>query len=161
MSMIPWKKKGNGISRDSEANTVSRFRSEMQGLFDRFFDEPWSAFDRAFSSFGAWAPSLDVIDGEKEVTVKAELPGVDPKEVEISVLGQTLTLSGEKKSEREEKGKGFYRSECEYGSFRRQVQLPEGVDPDKVKAEYANGVLTVKLEKSRTATPKRIPVSTK
>ena len=161
MSIIPWKKKGNGISQDTRPNALNRFRSEMESLFDRFFEEPWTAFDRTFSSSGAWAPSLDVTDGEKEVIVKAELPGVDPKDVEISVLGHTLTLSGEKKNEREEKGQGFYRSECEYGSFRRQIQLPEGVDPDKVKAEYASGILTIKLEKSRAATPRRITVATK
>jgi HSP20 family protein len=135
--------------------------SEWGRLLDRFFEEPWSLWDRSLAASGGWVPSLDVVDGEKEIAVTVELPGVDPKDFEISVLGQTLVVTGQKKSEKEEKGKTFYRSERSYGSFRREIGLPEGTDPEKVNAEYANGVLTIRIEKQKAATPKRIAVATK
>jgi HSP20 family protein len=134
----------------------------MNRLMDRFFENPWSLFDQdSFPSVSGWAPSFDVTDGEKDVTVRAEIPGVDPKDVEVTVSGNLLTISGEKKDSREEKGKNVWRSECSYGSFRRSVELPEGVDADKVTAEHANGIITVRVAKSKAASAKRIPVSAK
>jgi HSP20 family protein len=166
MKLVPFKKKGGrngGIVRGGDGvSAVSRFRAELDRLFERFFRDPWSVFDETSltSSFG-WSPALDVIDGEKEVTVRAEIPGVDPKDVEVTVSGNLLTLAGEKKNVSEEKGKNWYRSECSYGSFRRTITLPEGVDSEKVQAEYSNGVLTVRVAKSRTAVPRKIAVTAK
>ena len=156
MKLIPWKKQDNSAIRGGEGSSaLGLFRSEMNRLMDRFFADPWSMFDEdAF-------PSFDIVDGEKEVTVRAEIPGVDPKDVEVTVSGTLLTISGEKKDSREEKGKQFRRSECSYGSFRRSVELPHGVDADQVTAEHANGILTVKVGKSKAAAGKRIPVSAK
>jgi HSP20 family protein len=156
MKLTPWKKKENVVVRGGEGpSSLGLFRTEMNRLMDRFFADPWSMFDEdAF-------PSFDIVDGENEVTVRAEIPGVDPKDVEVTVSGNLLTISGEKKDSREEKGKQFWRSECSYGSFRRSVELPDGVDADKVTAEHANGILTVKVGKSKTAPGKRIPVSAK
>ena len=162
MSLIPWKKKENALQKNSDgANRVEPFGSEWGRILDRFFEEPGSVWDRAFAPNEGWAPSLDVVDKEREISVSVELPGVDPKDFEISILGQTLVVTGQKKSEKEEKGKTFYRSERSYGSFRREIGLPEGVDPEKVNAEYANGVLTIRIEKQKAATPKRIAVATK
>ena len=163
MKLMPWKKQDNAVVRGGEGpSSLGFFRSEMNRLMDRFFADPWSMFDDdAFPSFSGWAPSFDVVDGEKEVTVRAEIPGVDPKDVEVTVSGTLLTISGEKKDAREEKGKHVWRSECSYGSFRRSVALPEGVDADHVTAEHANGILTVKVAKSKSAASKRIPVSAK
>ena len=161
MKLMPWRKKNNAVVRGGEGSSaLGLFRSEMNRLMDRFFDNPWSLFDEdSFPSVTGWAPSFDVVDGEKEVTVRAEIPGVDPKDVEVTVSGNMLTVSGEKKESREGKDKHVWRSECSYGSFRRSVALPEGVDADKVTAEHANGILTVKVAKSKTAAAKRIPVS--
>ena len=163
MKLMPWKKKDNAVARGGEgASAQGLFRSEMNRLVDLFFTNPWTVFDGdPFLSASGWAPSFDVIDGEKEVTVRAEVPGVDPKEVQVTVSGNVLTISGEKKESHEEKGSQVYRSECSYGSFRRSVELPEGVDADKVSAEHANGILTVRLGKSKAAAAKRIPVSAK
>jgi HSP20 family protein len=163
MKLIPWKKKDGAMVREGEGpSSLGLFRSEMNRLMDRFFENPWSLFDEdSFPSVSGWAPSFDIVDGEKEVTVRAEIPGVDPKDVEVTVSGNLLTISGEKKDSHEEKGKQVWRSECSYGSFRRSVQLPEGVDADRVTAEHANGILTVKVAKSKAAEAKRIQVSTK
>jgi HSP20 family protein len=163
MKLMPWKKKENAVVRGGEGpSSLGLFRTEMNRLMDRFFADPWSMFDDdAFPSFSGWSPSFDVVDGEKDVTVRAEIPGVDPKDVEVTVSGTLLTISGEKKDAREEKGKQVWRSECSYGSFRRSIALPEGVDAEKVSAEHANGILTVKVAKSKAAEAKRIQVSTK
>jgi len=163
MQLMPWKKKDNAMVRQGEGpSSLDLFRSEMNRLMDRFFEKPWSFFDAdSLPSVSGWAPSFDVSDGEKEVTVRAEIPGVDPKDVEVTVSGNLLNISGEKKDSRQEKGKNVWRSECSYGSFRRSVELPEGVDADKVTAEHANGILTVKVAKSKAAAARRISVSAK
>lgn len=161
MKLTRWKKADSDVGSSSWPQSLRRFRSEIDGLFDRFFDDPIKAFDRAMSSFHGWAPSVDVLDGEKEVTIRAEVAGVDPKDVEITVSGRTLFLAGEKKSESEEKRRGQYRSECSYGAFRRAIELPEGVDPDRITAESVNGVLTVRVPKSKPTPVKRISVSSK
>ena len=89
------------------------------------------------------------------------LPGIDPKELDVTVTGNQLVLSGEKKESSEHDEKDFYRSETRYGSFRRTVPLPEGVDTENVDAQYANGVLTLRLKKIAPAAAKRIEVKTK
>ena len=163
MKLMPWKKKDHALVRGGEGSSaLGLFRSEMDRLMDRFFSDPWSMFDHdVLRSDTGWAPSFEVVDGDKEVTVRAEIPGVDPKDVEITVLGNVLTVSGEKKESREEKGKNVWRSECSFGSFRRSVELPAGVDAQKVSADHKNGILTVRVGKSESAAPKRIPVSAK
>jgi HSP20 family protein len=163
MNLMPRKKKENAVVRGGEGSSaLGLFRSEMNRLMDRFFENPWNLLDEDLLPSGSgWAPSFDVTDGEKEVTVRAEIPGVDPKDVEVTVSGSMLTVSGEKKDVREEKGKHVWRSECSYGSFCRSVQLPDGVDPEKVTAEHANGILTVKVAKSKASAAKRISVSAK
>jgi HSP20 family protein len=163
MKLTPFKKKEAAAHRGGEGSSnLGLFRSEVNRLMDRFFEDPWTLFDRdAIPSAAGWAPAFDVVDGEKEITVRAELPGVDPKDVEVTVSGNVLTVSGEKKETREEKGKHVYRSECSYGSFRRSVELPQGAQADQVSAEHANGILTVRVGKSPAAAAKRIPVAAK
>jgi len=163
MKLMPWKKKDHAVVRGSEgASALGLLRSEMNRVMDRFFANPWGLFDEdPFLSASGWAPSFDVIDGEKEVTVRAEVPGVDPKEVQVTVSGNVLTISGENNESHEEKGKHLFRSECSYGSFCRSVELPEGVDAEKVTAEHANGILTVRVGKSKAAAARRISVSMK
>ena len=164
MKLIPWKnKRGSTGSGNGESNlpSLGSLRRGMDQIFSRFLENPWGGLDLPFAPSSGWIPSVDVVDGAKEVTVRAEIPGVDPKDIDVSVAGGTLTIAGEKKSEHEERGKDFYRSERAFGSFRRSVVLPEGVDADKVSAEHANGVLTVRLPKSQSAIPKRIAINRK
>ncbi len=163
-NLIPWRHKMSEAERDngSTENPLARFHTEIDRLFDRFFSEPFSG-TRWMPEGSLWAttfsPSLDLSETENEITVRAEVPGVDPKELDISVSGDVLTISGEKREQTEERAEGYYHSERRFGSFRRSVALPASVNRDKIAAEYDRGVLTVKLPKSEKAAGRRIPVS--
>ncbi len=160
MNLIPWKSKsGHGdINQLPADSNITRFRHEFDRMFDRFFEEPFGLIAEPFASFGKWAPSLDVVESDEEFTIKAELPGLDPKELDISISGNVLTLSGEKRESTEQKSDSYYHSECRFGTFRRAVQLPSYVDTEKVSAQHNNGVLTIRLAKQSSVSPKRIPV---
>jgi HSP20 family protein len=160
MSLIPWKGKNKENGGTQTLAPLGEFRSEMNRLFDSFFREPFGPTSESLGSLSAWAPSLDVAETDDEVTVRAEIPGVDPKDIDISVEGNRLAISGEKKETSEKKEQAFYQRETYYGRFSRQVELPQGVDPEKVDAEYKGGVLTVRLKKVPGAAAKKIPVKT-
>lgn len=137
------------------------FRGEMDRLFDRFsgrFGMPSlrRMFDmepalREESTFGFAAPVVDIAEDETAYRISAELPGLEAKDVEISISGDTLVLRGEKREEKEQKDKNYYMSERAYGSFRRSFTLPDGVDRDKIAADLAKGVLTITLPKTKEA----------
>lgn len=148
-NLIPWR-----MSKEEAAWPVGRFQDTFDRLFEGFFGPPENG-----SSL--WVPPMDVVESEKDYCVRVELPGIDPKDVEISVEGNVLTLKGEKKQVHEEKGQGSTRSECVYGSFQRSLTLPEGVDADQVKAEGDHGVLEIRIPKPAAIAPRRIPVSKK
>ncbi len=143
--LVPWSKKGS-IAKREEFDPFTFFREEMNRLFDSFFRgfelEP---LEKRFSTF---SPSIDISETEKEIVVSAELPGMDEKDIEVSLTKDTLTIKGEKKEEKEEKGKSYYRMERAFGSFSRTIPLPSDIDTDKVVAEYKKGVLTIKLPKT-------------
>jgi HSP20 family protein len=105
-----------------------------------------------------WAPAVDISEDEKEFIIKAELPGLKREEVKVTVEDGVLSISGERKTEKEEKNKKFHRVERSYGSFLRSFTLPEGADASKVNAEFAEGVLNVHLAKTPKAQPKTIEV---
>lgn len=157
--ITPWrtKKKENGTEL-APTRALTQFRTEVDRLFERFFRDPWALLDEPLPALGTWVPSLDIADSEKEIVVRAEVPGVDPKDLNITVSGNVLTIAGEKKHSREEQSENYYHVERSFGSFRRTIQLPTDVDPDSVTAEHANGVVTIRLKKARTAAPKRVPV---
>jgi len=144
-SMMPWSSRGE----------MTRFRREMDRLFDRFF-EGWPF--RASGEEGEWTPSVDVSEGAKEVIVRAEIPGIDPKAIDISIEGNILTLGGERKMEHEEKGEDFLRIERSYGAFSRSIRLAAEVDAAKAKASYKDGVLKVDLPKTKESEVKTIQV---
>lgn len=148
-------------TRASVPDVWQAFRSEMDRFFDRFgggmgfpalrrmFDvEPAWRFE---SSFGIATPAVDVTEDDKAYRITAELPGMTEKDIDITISGDMLVLKGEKKQEREEKEKNRYLSERSYGMFQRAFQLPDGVDRDKIAAEFSNGVLTLTLPKSAEA----------
>jgi HSP20 family protein len=159
MSLIPWKNKSTG-QQENRLSPLVDFRSEMNRLFDSFLREPFGSLSDTVTSWGRWAPTLDVTENENAVMVRAEIPGVDPKEIDITVTGDRLTISGEKKETLEDKDREVYHRETRYGSFSRTVQLPAGVDAEKVSADYANGVLTVTLQKTPAARAKKISIKT-
>jgi HSP20 family protein len=119
----------------------------MDKLVENFF----GGFD--FRSFGrrsvTFMPQVDVADADKEIKVSVELPGLDGKDVEVSLTKETLTIKGEKREEKEEKGKDYYRSERSFGSFTRTIPLPFEIDAEKAEASFKKGVLTVSLPKTK------------
>lgn len=134
---------------------VSRLRREMDRLWDEFFGPS----RRAFRPLEAeWAPLADVSETADKVVVKAEVPGIDANDIDISLSGDVLTIKGEKKSEREEKKENYHLVERSYGSFSRTLRLPAAVDADKVEAEYKQGVLTISCPKKEEAKPKAIEI---
>lgn len=130
-------------------------QEEINRIFDNFF----SRFPQKVEvGRGAWSPSVDISETEDEVVVTAELPGMSKEDIKISLQDNVLYLKGEKKQEKESKGKNFHRIERRYGSFQRAFSLPVAVITDKIKANYRNGVLTIRLPKAEEAKPKEIPV---
>jgi HSP20 family protein len=137
------------------------FRGEMDRLFERLnrgfgFPEMRRMFDvepvwRQEGAFDLAAPAIDVTETDTAYTITAELPGISEKEVEVSITGDVLILSGEKRREREEREKNRYLSERSYGAFQRVLGIPDGVDRDAIAAEFSRGVLTVTLPKSKEA----------
>ena len=136
------------------------FRSEMDRLFDRFaegfgFPSLGRMFDlelpRGEGWFGFAVAPVEISEDDKAYMITAELPGLDAKDVEVTITGDTLVLKGEKRQEKEEKGKNTYMSERSYGEFRRSFLLPDGVDRDKLAADFSKGVLTITLPKSAGA----------
>ncbi len=105
-----------------------------------------------------WAPAVDILETENELILKADVPGVDLKDIDIQLENGTLTLRGERKSERTENNKGFHRLERSYGSFARYFTVPDTVDAEHVRADFHNGVLSVTLPKKEIAKPKTIKV---
>jgi HSP20 family protein len=130
----------------------------LQSPFYRDIDNFWRR-DPAFPV----TPAVDVAEKESAFELTAELPGLDAKNIELSLADDVLTIKGEKNEEKEEKTKDRYVSERHYGSFRRSLQLPSSVDPSKIEAAYKSGVLTVTLPKSTEAKKKQtvIPITTK
>lgn len=105
-----------------------------------------------------WAPLVDITEDDKEYLIKAELPEVKKEDVKVTVENGVLTITGERKFEKEEKGRKYHRIERAYGSFARSFTLPDDADPDKVNAEFNHGVLKVHLAKSEAAKPRQIEV---
>ncbi len=159
MSFIHWRNKSEG--RPGEMSPLFALRSEVDRLFDSYLREPLSSLDLSLWRSGKWSPAVDVAENDKELTVRAELPGIDPKDLDVSVSGNQLVLRGEKKDTSEIEEKGFHQCETRYGSFHRTIPLPEGVDTENIDAQYAHGVLTLRLAKTAPTAAKRVEVKVK
>jgi len=134
---------------------LERMRREMDRLWDSFFEERPR---RKAEEIGEWFPSLDVSETKNDLVVKAELPGMDPKDIDISLGEGVLTIKGEKKQEKEEREENYHLIERSYGSFTRSVRLPREVQSEKISASFKNGVLKVTLPKSEEAKKKEIKI---
>lgn len=131
---------------------------ELQTRMNRLFnDTPAVRTDEPFF-FADWAPAVDIQETEKEYTVKADLPEVKKEDVKVELQEGVLTIEGERKQEKEEKGKKFHRIERQYGQFVRRFALPAAVESAQVAAEFKDGVLKVRLPKSTTAKPKSVEI---
>jgi HSP20 family protein len=134
---------------------LSRLRREVDRMWEDFFGprgwglRPWE---------GEWAPAIDISETADQVVVKAEIPGVDPKEINLTLAGDVLTIKGEKKSEREETKENYHLVERSYGSFTRSLTLPAAVDMDRIDAKYEKGVLTITCPKKEEVKPKAITI---
>jgi HSP20 family protein len=128
----------------------------MADLFEHFFG-PWER-ERSVWGTEGWTPALESRVENGNLIVKADLPGIDPKEVSISVLGNQLTIEGERKREEKKEEKDYFYQEMSYGKFSRTIPLPEGVEADKVKASYKNGVLEITLPAPQQLASKKVQI---
>jgi HSP20 family protein len=147
-NLVPSGKKGIPVKREEE-NPFALLRREMDSLFDNFFRgfdiEPFE------SRIGSFSPKVDVTENDKEIKISAELPGMDEKDIDVSLQNDMLTIKGEKHEEKEDKGKDYYRMERSYGSFSRTIPLPVEVETEKVEAKFRKGVLSITLPKTAKA----------
>ncbi len=160
MALIPWRNKGESREMTRSEHGLPRLRDEMERLFDRFFSDYWGDGGSLMES-AVMGARMELSETQDAIRAKVELPGVDPKDVEVSMEGNVLTVRGEKKEEHEEKKRNYHFSECRYGSFHRSVQLPDSADPEKVDATFKNGVLTINVAKRPEAKARQIDVKTK
>jgi HSP20 family protein len=133
---------------------LDSLQTDMNRLFDRFFGAtpPNGTAERR------WIPAMDLVETGDSLVLRADLPGVNEDDVEIEVKDGVLTISGERKSEHEEVGEGFHRVERSFGRFSRALNLPDGVDANKVEAKFDNGVLEVRIPKPEETQPTRVQI---
>jgi HSP20 family protein len=132
-------------------------REGINRMFNEFYPTTGAGEAEAFPAWG-WHPAVDIYDEEDKVVIQAELPGIDKKDISVDVKGRMLTLKGERKSEKEVKEENYYRRERSFGKFERAFTLPGDVDPNKVKADFKEGVLKIEIPKSEEQKPKCIEV---
>lgn len=147
-----------GLTKRNETklNPFEAFERDVKRIFDDFFAlEPVDLFD------SAWLPTVDVEEDEKAIHVRAEVPGIDEKDLNVTLEDNVLTISGEKKEERKEENKRYVLAERRFGSFKRSITLPDEVKADSAKAAFKNGVLTIDFEKKEVSQPKRITINVK
>lgn len=154
--LIPWGRERKEVARQQGENDSPLL--SLQRDINRVFDDFWSRFGGSAAGsnglLSATGPRTDVSETASAVEVSVELPGMDEKDVDVSLSDEVLTIRGEKKAEREEKKKGYYLAERSYGSFYRSIPLPSGVDPEKAEAQFKQGVLRVTLPKTPEAQAK-------
>ena len=137
-----------------------RDMSALPHGINRFFDDPVfsTLWPEDESRAGGWKPIVDIYDNDDKIVLKAELPGVDKKDIDIALKDRVLTLKGERSYENEVKEDRYYRKERAFGHFRRSFSLPENVDPGKIKAEFKDGILKVEIPKPAEQKPKKITI---
>ncbi|OFX33621.1 MAG: hypothetical protein A2Z07_04415 [Armatimonadetes bacterium RBG_16_67_12] len=129
----------------------------MRESMDRLFEDFFSRRPRTAGPL-VWQPAVEVFETDNEIVVKAELPGIDPKSVSVTVTGDGLGIKGEAKVEHEEKARNYYRRELRYGSFQRTIPLPTEVKSEDTKASFKHGILEVKVPKAERVKPKAVKV---
>lgn len=147
---------GWGLMRGGPWRELSRMEREMEELMSRFFREwplPWRAGEAR-----GWVPPVDMMDRKDEVILRADIPGLDQKDIEVNVEEGILTIRGERKEEKEVKEEDYCCCERWTGAFSRSLSLPPGVDPEQIKATFKNGVLEVHLPKTKEARGKKIEI---
>lgn len=157
---IPKRKKKGAISRKREGeNPFDALHREMNDLFEDFLGDVeesgrWPAL-RGFEDVAVLSPGFEVSETDDAVEIKAELPGMDEKDIDVTLDDNVLTIKGEKREEQEDKKKHYHVSEVHYGSFHRAIPVPEGIDRDRVKATFKKGTLKLSLPKTEQAKSQR------
>jgi HSP20 family protein len=141
-----------------EINTI---QSEMNRLFNTLFESPGQSGNGTTggSSLRRWIPAMDLVETDDDFVLRADLPGLSEQDVNIELEDNVLTISGERKAEHEERKEGYYRVERSSGTFSRSLTLPEGVDPDAVRASFDRGVLEVRVPKPEAKKPRKVAIS--
>ena len=140
--------------------TPSREMATMHNYINRFFDDSFLSgeFDGDGLKLAHWHPMVDVYDREGEIVIKAELPGMEKKDIAIDIKDGVLTLKGERSYDNEANDNKYYRRERVFGKFERSFNLPDGLDTDKIKADYKDGLLRVEIPKPEEKKPKKITI---
>lgn len=144
-SLMPWR----------ESHVIEEARKEFDDMVRRLFSPSEGEGNGRMMT---WTPHVDMSETDKNIVIKADIPGVDPKDIDITVEDGVLTIKGEKKEEREEKKQNFHRTERFIGQFFRQISLPSGVDENNVTASTAKGVITITIHKKPGSHPKKIAI---
>jgi HSP20 family protein len=159
-ALVPRRRRERKVPvRREEEHPLALWQRDMDSMFDEFFRgfglAPFGSFDLRPDEF---SPRVDVVDSETELKITAELPGMDAEDVAVSLTSDSLTISGEKREETEDRGKDYYRVERSYGSFRRSIPLPCAIDADNANAAFEKGVLRITLPKTRAEECRTIEV---
>src|SRR5947209_13658496 len=136
----------------AELNTL---QNEMNRLFNTFFDQPTG---RGGVAGRRWIPAMDLVETDDHYVLRADLPGLTEQDVNVELLDNVLTISGERKAEHETRQEGYYRLERGYGGFSRSLTLPQGVDPDGVQAHFDRGVLEIMVAKPEQKKPRQVEI---
>jgi HSP20 family protein len=137
---------------------VASLLERLDRLFDdSLFPIDWNKDDAAMGAI--WSPAVDMFEKNDHLVIKAELPGIEKKDIRLDVKDGVLTLAGERKHEKESQDGNFYRREMSYGKFQRSFRLPTDVDPEKIQAEFENGLLTIEVPQPEQCKPKQITVN--
>ena len=138
-------------------NPFQDINSEVERMMRRHIDSG-AYFEESGRELSAWSPRADIIETKEEIQIKLDLPGMEEKDIQVTVENNILTISGERQHNYQEKDENYHRVECRYGSFSRSFTLSRTVDSEKIKASYKNGVLQLTLPKREESKPKRIDV---
>jgi HSP20 family protein len=149
MALIRWEPVG-------ELNTI---QNEMNRLFNTFFESPAPGNGGTGSGSRRWIPAMDLVENGDEFVLRADLPGLSESDVNIELEDNVLTISGQRRAEHEERKEGYFRVERASGSFSRSLTLPEGVDPEAVKAHFDKGVLEIRIPKPEQRKPRKVAIN--
>jgi HSP20 family protein len=147
------------LIRWEPAREINSLQQEMNRLFSSFFDTPPAAGGGDGGGVRRWIPAMDLVETDDHYVLRADLPGMSEGDVDLSLEDNVLTLSGERKTEHEQGGEGFYRLERAAGAFSRSLTLPEGVDGDAISARFDKGVLEVRIPKPEQRKPRKLQIA--
>ncbi len=142
------------LIRWEPARELNTLQNEMNRLFNTFFDTP-----NGGTAGRRWLPAMDLVETNEDFVLRADLPGLSEEDVNIELEDNVLTVSGERKAQRQEENEGYYRVERSSGVFSRSLTLPEGVDPEAIKASFDKGVLEVRIPKPEERKPRKVAIS--